>query len=135
MSVADPRLLRLVRDAPILAEAAAFSLLVRLQLALLPVARVLGPERRLPEVEPRAGSEALVDRLGRAVTSCLGRPPLGARCLVRALVLRRMLERRRMPCQLVISVRPDGDRLAAHAEARLPPPGEAAVSLALRVLR
>lgn len=134
MSGGDGRRRRLLGAAPILAEVAALSLLVRLQLACLPLAGLLGPETQLPRVEPGAGSRALFDRLDWAVNACLGRRPLRARCLVRALVLRRMLGRRRVPCQLVISVRPAGGRLAAHAEARVPRPGEAAASLALRIL-
>jgi hypothetical protein len=69
------------------------------------------------------------------VNACLGRRPFRARCLVRALVLRRALRRRKLPCQLVISVRADGERLAAHAEARVPRPGETAASLELRIVR
>jgi hypothetical protein len=126
---------RLVRGAVLVAEVAATSLLVRGQLALLPVGRVLGPQAWLRPIEPRAGADALAGRLQRGVSACLGRRPLRARCLVRALVLRQMLRRRSLPCQLVISVRQDGDRLAAHAEARVPRPGEAAASLELLVLR
>ena len=74
-----------------------------------------------------------MERLRRLVDGCLGRPPLRARCLARALVLRRMLRRRGLPSQLVISVRTDAGRLAAHAETRLAAPGEAAGSLALEI--
>lgn len=129
------RLRRAVRGAPLLIEVATFSVLVRLRLAVLPMARVLGLDEALPALEPRPGAEALVGRLEWAVNACLSRRPLRARCLVRALVLRHMLRRRRLPCQLVISVRPDGDHLTAHAEVRVPRPGEAADPLSLLVVR
>jgi hypothetical protein len=77
MSGADPRRSRLVRAAPVLAEAVALSLLVRLQIALLPAARLLGPDTPLPPVEPRAGSDAQVARLEWAVAACLAAPRCG----------------------------------------------------------
>jgi Transglutaminase-like superfamily len=132
---AHRRLLRGVAAAGIVAEAVAECLLVRVELALLPPARLLGavvplqPSPLPPDAEPAA------ERLRRLVEGCLSRPPLRSSCLVRALTLCRMLRRRGLPCQLVISVRRQAGRLAAHAEARLPAPDEGASSLSLEIQR
>jgi hypothetical protein len=53
-------------------------------------------------------------RLGRAVTRTLGVLPADSRCLMCSLVLTRLLARRGIESELVISVRP-GERFAAHA--------------------
>jgi hypothetical protein len=53
-------------------------------------------------------------RLGRAVRRTLGVLPADSRCLMSSLVLTRLLARRGIDSQLVISVRP-GERFAAHA--------------------
>jgi hypothetical protein len=115
-------------------EIAVASLVVRLQLALVPISRVLGPDATLLPGALPPDAEGTVRRLERLVDACLSRRPIRARCLVRALVLRRVLRRRGLPCQLVITVRTDRGRLAAHASARLPVPGEPVRSLSL-VLR
>jgi|SRR5579884_286022 len=55
-------------------------------------------------------------RLGRAVMRTLARLPSDSRCLVRSLVLLRLLARRGVAAVLVIAARPgDPDRLDAHA--------------------
>jgi hypothetical protein len=53
-------------------------------------------------------------RLGRAVSQTLRVLPVDSRCLMSSLVLTRMLARRGIESQLVISVRP-GEKFAAHA--------------------
>ncbi len=53
-------------------------------------------------------------RLGRAVRRTLDPLPFDSRCLMRSLVLQRMLARRGVVCRLVIGVRP-GETLEAHA--------------------
>jgi hypothetical protein len=53
-------------------------------------------------------------RLGRAVGRTLGPLPADSRCLMTSLVLTRLLARRGIASDLVISVRP-GETLAAHA--------------------
>jgi hypothetical protein len=53
-------------------------------------------------------------RLGRAVGSTLRVLPVDSRCLMSSLVLTRMLARRGIDSQLVISVRP-GEKFTAHA--------------------
>ena len=53
-------------------------------------------------------------RLGRPVRRTLDPLPWDSRCLMRSLVLLRMLARRGVVCQLVIGVRP-GETLEAHA--------------------
>jgi hypothetical protein len=115
-------------------EVAALCILVRLELAVFPVSRALGPRVALPSDRPPE-SDLIAARLGTLVDACLRRRPLRSRCLVRALVLRRMLRRRGIPCQLVITAHPGGESLAAHAEARVPGPHEVASSLQLTVRR
>ena len=53
-------------------------------------------------------------RLGQPVRRTLDPLPWDSRCLMRSLVLLRMLARRGVVCELVIGVRP-GDRFEAHA--------------------
>ena len=53
-------------------------------------------------------------RLGRAVSATLRVLPVDSRCLISSLVLTRLLARRGIESQLVISVRP-GEKFAAHA--------------------
>lgn len=53
-------------------------------------------------------------RLGWAVTRALSPLPSDTRCLMRSLVLTRLLARRGIPAKLVISVHP-GEALGAHA--------------------
>jgi hypothetical protein len=119
----------------IVLEAVALSLLVRVGLAFLPTARLLGADAALPPIDRPPDAEPLAERLRTSVDGCLGRRPFRSSCLVRALVLRHMLRRRGLPCQLVISVSKHVGQLAAHAEARLPAPDEAARSLLLEVRR
>jgi hypothetical protein len=53
-------------------------------------------------------------RLGRAVVRTLGVLPTDSRCLMRSLVLTRLLARRGIESRLVLGVRP-GETLLAHA--------------------
>lgn len=53
-------------------------------------------------------------RLGRAVTRTLAVMPTDSRCLIRSLVLVRLLARRGIESSLVIGIRP-GPEFAAHA--------------------
>jgi hypothetical protein len=53
-------------------------------------------------------------RLGRPVRRTLDPLPWDSRCLMRSLVLLRMLARRDVVCRLVIGVRP-GEKFEAHA--------------------
>lgn len=53
-------------------------------------------------------------RLGRPVRRTLDPLPWDSRCLMRSLVLLRMLARRGVVCKLVIGVKP-GERFEAHA--------------------
>lgn len=52
--------------------------------------------------------------LGQNVGKLLSHLPVDSRCLIRSLVLTRMLDRRGIPGRLVIGVNP-GESLAAHA--------------------
>ena len=62
-----------------------------------------------------ARAEQLIGlRLGRAVVRVLGLLPSDSRCLVRSLVLTRLLARRGIPSSLVIGVA-SGPAFAAHA--------------------
>lgn len=53
-------------------------------------------------------------RLGHATARTLSALPADSRCLMRSLVLSRLLDRRGIPSALVIGVRP-GDTFGAHA--------------------
>ena len=63
---------------------------------------------------PSAQEHKLALRLGRAVVKTLTLLPTDSRCLIRSLVLSRILTRRSIPHTLVIGVRNDPD-FAAHA--------------------
>ncbi len=73
-----------------------------------------------------AGQEA--HRLGRAVGRTLARAPGDTRCLVRSLVLTRLLSRRDIESTLVIGARPEPDFLAhawvEHEGVAVLPPGD-----------
>ncbi len=112
-------------------EVYATSLLVHLELLVRPASGSLGLPELLPSGGRCSGSEAVADRLRWLVDACPRRWPLRGSCLVRALVVRRMLRRRGIPCQLVISLRTFEGRLVAHAEARVPPASDAAASVVL----
>jgi Transglutaminase-like superfamily len=62
----------------------------------------------------RRGEQALGLRLGRAVSRTLGVLPADSRCLVRSLVLTRLLARRGIESSLVIAVAVEPE-FAAHA--------------------
>jgi hypothetical protein len=68
------------------------------------------------EVRPGPARDRLIAgvRLGRAVSRMLRVLPVDSRCLISSLVLTRMLARRGIESELVISVRP-GEKFAAHA--------------------
>lgn len=73
--------------------------------------------RSVRRVAPQpAGAEAheLAVRLGAVVGRLLAILPTDSRCLIRSLVLTRMLSRRSLPSVLVIGVQP-GPSFAAHA--------------------
>jgi hypothetical protein len=63
---------------------------------------------------PVPGSHRIGRRLGRAVVNTLSVLPVDSRCLMRSLVLTRLLARRGIPATLVISARP-GPEFGAHA--------------------
>ena len=63
---------------------------------------------------PPANPVAVGRRLGRAVRRTLGALPADSRCLMSSLVLTRLLAKRGIESELVISVQP-GDRFGAHA--------------------
>jgi transglutaminase-like putative cysteine protease len=66
-------------------------------------------------VQQSAGDPWPVPRLRRAVDRCLLRRPLRARCLVRAMVLYRLLRRQGLPAQVVIGLAPSATSTDAHA--------------------
>ena len=69
------------------------------------------PEQERCPPDPHDGR-----RLARAVVRTLESLPVDSRCLMRSLVLLRVLARRGVTAELVIAVRPGGhDRLGAHA--------------------
>jgi hypothetical protein len=63
---------------------------------------------------PAADPQAAAAHLGRAVVRTLGVLPADSRCLMRSLVLTRLLARRGIDSTFVLGVRGDGD-FAAHA--------------------
>jgi hypothetical protein len=65
-------------------------------------------------VDPDA-STAMAVRLGRAVVRSLMLLPTDQRCLIRSLVLSRVMARRGLDSTLIIGVGRDGDEFAAHA--------------------
>jgi len=67
-------------------------------------------DRPLTGVEARTAGL----RLGRVVERALHALPLDARCLIKALVLTRILERRGIACSFVVGVRAQ-PKFAAHA--------------------
>lgn len=102
----------------------------RLRHTALPVALagLRGPARAVAAPDAVATGRGL----GRAVARTLAILPAESRCLVRALVLTRLLARRGIDSRLVIAVRP-GERFAAHAWVEhggepLLPPGAPAFS-------
>jgi len=65
---------------------------------------------------PLGGSSFDGGRLGHAVVRTLEPLPFDSRCLMRSLVLLRVLSRRGVSGELVVAVRPEErDRLGAHA--------------------
>lgn len=66
-----------------------------------------------PPASP-ADAVAVGRRLGRAVRRTLGVLPADSRCLMSSLVLTRLLSKRGIESQLVISVQP-GEKFGAHA--------------------
>jgi hypothetical protein len=71
--------------------------------------------RPLPALRPAADEEhQIAVRLGGTVVRMLSVLPTDKRCLVRSIVLARLLARRQIPHVLVIGVRP-GREFAAHA--------------------
>jgi hypothetical protein len=78
---------------------------------------------------PASASERdLVEWLVEAI---LGRRPFRASCLVRALVLKRLLERRGVAARIQISVRQLGQSISAHAVAIPVPDGEEVTAVTL----
>jgi hypothetical protein len=75
--------------------------------------------RRGARAEPVIGDPAVraatAVRLGKAVVRSLMLLPTDQRCLIRSLVLSRVLARRGIPATLIIGVGRDGDTFEAHA--------------------
>lgn len=73
-------------------------------------------ELRSPVSRPGDPTDALATgrRLGRAVVRTLSLLPTDSRCLMRSLVLTKLLSRRGIESSLVLGVRP-GESFAAHA--------------------
>jgi hypothetical protein len=70
--------------------------------------------RRDPAREARGHDVVNAVRLGAAVAGTLDVLPTDSRCLIRSLVLTRLLDRREIPSKLVIGVRP-GEDFGAHS--------------------
>ena len=80
-----------------------------------PLPAVLGRLRRSRTPRPIDDAQQLRSRqLGHAVTRTLTPLPLDSRCLIRSLVLVRVLDRRHIPTRVIIGVKPGGEDLA-HA--------------------
>jgi hypothetical protein len=101
--------------AALVAEIATTYARVRWTLRRTGLTQTLETLRAAPRVQPDAAEPvALGRRLGPVVARTLSVVPAESRCLMRSLVLTRLLARRGVPTRLVISVRP-GARFAAHA--------------------
>ena len=89
---------------------------LRFVLARRPLPAVLADLRRDAAQRPEVtvDDQVIGIRLGRAVSRALSPLPFDSRCLVRSLVLTRMLARRGIPARLVIGVEP-GPEFSAHA--------------------
>jgi hypothetical protein len=88
----------------------------RRELARAEIETVVGRLRSEPRPAPDPGAGSLTEarRLGQAVSRTLALAPGDTRCLVRSLVLTRMLARRGIAGTLVIGARTDPEFLA-HA--------------------
>ncbi len=88
---------------------------VRARLVRAPVAEVVATLRRHARDRSEPAHAHLIGvRLAHPVRRTLDPLPWDSRCLMRSLVLLRMLARRGIACQLVLGVRA-GDAFAAHA--------------------
>lgn len=98
------------------AEILAAYLGTRREMARMPIAALIDGLRAEVERPAPAAAERLSEarRLGRAVARTLALAPGDTRCLVRSLVLVRLLSRRGLAAQLVIGARPRPEFLA-HA--------------------
>jgi|tagenome__1003787_1003787.scaffolds.fasta_scaffold20633349_2 hypothetical protein len=108
------RQLRPHAKAALVAETLAAYARVRWELRRAGLKRTLASLRQQPQRPVREDPVALGRRLAAVVARTLSVLPAESRCLMRSLVLTRLLARRGVPTQLVISVRP-GARFAAHA--------------------
>lgn len=108
------RQLRPSAKAALVAEILAAYARVRWELRRAGLERTLAALRKQPQRPAREDAVALGRRLAPVVARTLSVLPAESRCLMRSLVLTRLLARRGVPTQLVISVRP-GARFAAHA--------------------
>lgn len=122
--------LRLLRAWPAAIEVLVIYAAQRRDLQRRPLEELLEPGalRRRVAGPASAAERDLVESLVGAI---LGRPPFRAGCLVRALVLRRMLERRGVAARIEISVRPRGPSISAHAVAIAVPEGEPVTAVTL----
>lgn len=73
------------------------------------------PPSRRTAVVPSGQTAAVAIRLGEVVTQTLARIPKDARCLIRAIVLLRVLSRRGIGARLVIGVNHEDEPFTAHA--------------------
>ena len=62
-----------------------------------------------------SADSAAAKRVGWALAVAAGRLPLGSSCLVRAIARKLMLDRRGIPCTVVLGVRAPAKDFAAHA--------------------
>ena len=102
--------------AALVAEILAAYVHIRWTLRRTSLTRVLATLRSSRAARPRGEADAIAlgRRLAPVVARTLTALPAESRCLMRSLVLTRLLARRGVATQLVISVRP-GARFAAHA--------------------
>jgi Transglutaminase-like superfamily len=114
-AILSPRPLSAPRKAQLVGEVLVTYLRVRLLMRRGDVRVAAGKLRAgaAAEVEPGT-AHAIATRLTRAIISTLEPLPADSRCLMRSLVLMRMLARRGVSSQVVIGVSP-GESFAAHA--------------------
>lgn len=104
----DAERLRAVERVRLAGEIAVSYARVRWGLARRGLASTLADARRCQEDAPGARpapSVATLLRMGRIVERTLGALPVDSRCLIRSLVLTRLLARRGVPCLLILAAR------------------------------
>jgi hypothetical protein len=104
-----------VRERGELAHAWAALPAVWFGLRLLPLRRLLQPPQRTRHTTPAPADVTAARASARLVAAAARFSPFPSSCLSRSVVLWRLLQRRGIPAEIRIGVRPGGSPLDAHA--------------------